>query len=175
MSTHKNIEISGQHNRYQVKKVLKQTGVVKDRVSYEKWDVDERWFNNTDQIQLVSNNNELVVNEINVKLSAYKQQDILKNRLDETMFIDYEHTKTMLVNDRMTCYYCRGDVYILYKRARDMSQWSLDRINNSLGHNVDNVVISCLKCNLERKTRDATKFRDSKQMVVVRKDHGDTA
>ena len=29
---------------------------------------------------------------------------------------------------------------------------------------------SCLKCNLERKSRDADKFRDGKQMVVIRKE-----
>lgn len=175
MPSHKHIEISGQHNRYQVKRVLKQTGIAKDRMSYDKWDVDERWFNNTDQIQLVSGDNELIVNEINSKLTAYKQQDILKNRLDETLFIDYSHTKSLLLNNHMTCYYCRDHVYVLYKRSRDMSQWSLDRIDNSYGHNVDNVVISCLKCNLERKSRDATKFRDGKQMVIVRKDHDDSA
>ena len=47
-----------------------------------------------------------------------------------------------------------------------MCQWTVDRIDNSIGHDIDNIVISCLKCNLQRKTRSADKFAQTKQLVI---------
>jgi hypothetical protein len=49
-----------------------------------------------------------------------------------------------------------------------MCQWTVDRIDNSIGHDIDNIVISCLKCNLQRKTRSADKFAQTKQLVIKR-------
>ena len=35
-------------------------------------------------------------------------------------------------------------MFILYENVREPKQWSVDRINNDLGHNIDNFVLACL-------------------------------
>lgn len=169
--TCKSLSIEGQHNRYQIKKLTGQSQQQGARKHLEKWDIDERWFHNDKQIGLVERNHDMIAEEIHNKLVSYKQQDVLKKRLDEKKFITYTETRELLLQDNMCCHYCRGHVFVLYQKTRDMQQWSLDRIDNDYGHNNDNVVIACLKCNLERKTRSADKFRMAKQMVVVRKEY----
>ena len=37
-------------------------------------------------------------------------------------------------------------------------QWTLDRKDNTLGHSVENTVVSCLGCNLRRRSRDHESF-----------------
>jgi hypothetical protein len=74
----------------------------------------------------------------------------------------------LLVQSNLTCFYCKCFTLILYKNVRDGNQWSLDRIDNDKGHSHDNVVISCLKCNLQRKRRSSNTFAMSKQMVLTR-------
>ena len=54
-----------------------------------------------------------------------------------------------------------------------MSQWS-DRLDNSVVHCLDNVVISCLDCNLRKRTRGADKFRETKQMVLIKEAEPET-
>ena len=50
-----------------------------------------------------------------------------------------------------------------------MEQWSLDRIDNDYGHNHDNVVISCLECNLKRRCIDMNKYKESKKFRYIKK------
>ena len=45
-----------------------------------------------------------------------------------------------------------------------MNQWTVDRIDNSIGHDIENIVISCLKCNLQSRSSD--KFLQTKKMVI---------
>ena len=51
----------------------------------------------------------------------------------------------------------------LYKISRDPLQWTLDRIDNSIGHTNDNVIICCLKCNLERRCKNSNAFLFTKK------------
>jgi hypothetical protein len=46
-------------------------------------------------------------------------------------------------------------------------QWTLDRIDNDVGHNADNVVVSCLECNLKRGTMDSDRFKYGKQIGLT--------
>ena len=65
-------------------------------------------------------------------------------------------------------YHCNKHVYIVYKNQREPLQWTLDRKNNNLDHSNENTVISCLKCNLERRRRNMRDFQFSKQLTIVR-------
>ena len=105
---------------------------------------------------------------IKTKLCSYKQQDILKKKLNEESFVSFEETIVLLKKCYLKCCYCASDVYILYEHVREMKQWSLDRINNDIGHNSGNLVIACLECNLKRRRTNKDAFMFTKNMVIIR-------
>ena len=47
---------------------------------------------------------------------------------------------------------------ILYNKVRDLDQWTLDCIDNDINHSQENVVVSCLRCNLQRRCQNKDKF-----------------
>ena len=49
-----------------------------------------------------------------------------------------------------------------------MKQWSLDRINNDIGHNSGNLLIACLECNLKRRRTNKDAFMFTKNMVIIK-------
>ena len=75
-----------------------------------------------------------------------------------------------MVESKMKCFYCRNDMYLIYKNVRQMNQWTLDRIDNSLGHNSNNVVVSCLECNLKRRNTDKDKFLFTKRLNIKKEE-----
>jgi hypothetical protein len=91
-----------------------------------------------------------------------------KKILNEKKLISYEECLEKLVISKLKCYYCRKNCLITYENVRENTQWTLDRINNDKGHNKDNVVISCLKCNLKRGTMNDEKFKFTKQMRIIK-------
>jgi hypothetical protein len=103
------------------------------------------------------------------KLSSYKQQDIKKHYHDINNFITLENIIEKLVSCSMKCYYCNNNTHILFKNVREESQWTLDRLNNYDEHSNANTIICCLKCNLQRRRKNSTKFKFSKQMNVIKK------
>ena len=103
------------------------------------------------------------------KLSSYKQQDRHKKILRKQFpVITLDETIEKLVSSKLKCFYCKHKIYILYKKVRDKRQWTLDRIDNSLGHHKDNVVISCLDCNLTRRTTEMDRFTFTKQLKITK-------
>ncbi len=173
----KKISIVGTSTRYQIKKVT-QDKEIKNRVKSKEWAFDDETINNQDRIieELIQNEclkeeHTIVKKEIMTKLSGYKQQDISKNMLDENNFITLDETITKLNECKLLCFYCGEKMQILYKIVREKKQWSLDRINNDLGHNKDNVVISCLHCNLQRRRKSSDAFTFTKQLVLTRSDY----
>ena len=103
------------------------------------------------------------------KLSSYGQQDKKKNRYNEKEMIQYDQLLEKMVVSKMKCYYCRRAILLFYTSTREPLQWTLDRIDNSLGHNNNNVVVACLQCNLERRRQDDKKFLFGKQMNIIKK------
>jgi hypothetical protein len=106
--------------------------------------------------------------ELQKKLNSYKQQDIKKNK-NKNGLIGYEELLEKLVISKLRCYYCKNETLLLYENNREQKQWTLDRLDNSCGHTKDNVVISCLKCNLERRCLNDDKFLFTKQMRLIKK------
>ena len=111
-----------------------------------------------------------IIRELRKKRNAYKRQDTKSECWDEYHFITEERIVELLVASKMLCHYCRSQLYLLYEKVREPKQWTLDRIDNDQGHNMENCVIACLACNLERRTMDEKRFLFSKQFVLTKKD-----
>ena len=103
---------------------------------------------------------------LNRKLLGYRQQDTKNKIFSEKHFVTDTDTIQKLVESKMRCVYCRCALLFVYNIAREPTQWTLDRVNNDMGHNLDNVVISCLGCNLSRRTTDMDKFLFTKQLCI---------
>ena len=161
----KEIVITGQHNKYMLNKVLKKKKEVINRKNAN--NINPEYYDHTFQLNNISTC-QTIVSSIKGKLVSYKNQDILKKRLDKEQFVSYDYICDQLTTCNTSCHYCKTLVFILYKQQRDMQQWTLDRIDNDIGHNIGNIVISCLACNLQRKTRNADKFLTTKQLVIKR-------
>ncbi len=108
----------------------------------------------------------LLLEHIRTKISGYKSQDTEKALLSVDRFVQLEDVLSLLCGSNLQCYYCREDVKLLYEYVRDPKQWSLERMNNSQGHNRDNVVIACLLCNLRRRTMQQERYVVTKQMRI---------
>ena len=113
--------------------------------------------------------NIFVKKELERKIKSYRAQDIKKNKLNEEKLIKMDECIDKLVLSKMKCYYCMEDMLLVYENVREPKQWTLDRIDNSKGHITENVVISCLDCNLKRRTMSDKKFKFSKQMKIIKK------
>ena len=96
-------------------------------------------------------------------------QDIKKNRMNKSLFITFDEIVEKLVISKLKCYYCKCNMLICYQEKREGKQWTLDRIDNSIGHFTDNVVCSCLDCNLKRRRTIKDNFLFSKQLKLVKK------
>jgi hypothetical protein len=103
------------------------------------------------------------------KLRGYKAQDDKWEIYSDYHFVTPDYVKTLLETCKYTCYYCQCALKQEYT-ARDPLQWTLDRIDNTMGHNQGNVLISCLACNLKRRNRPVKKFLFTKQLVIKKSD-----
>ena len=161
------ISFIGVNTKYQIKKIVKGPTEIKTR---SKWIESEDGVSQETQLIAIADlsNNLLYLREITNKLTGYRHQDALKNHYDESAFITFPQVIELLTTCGLTCFYCKQFTPVLYKNVRDPSQWSLDRINNDIGHHCDNVVISCLKCNLQKKRMSSSAFAMSKQMILIR-------
>uniref|UniRef100_A0A6C0KDJ6 Uncharacterized protein n=1 Tax=viral metagenome TaxID=1070528 RepID=A0A6C0KDJ6_9ZZZZ len=108
--------------------------------------------------------------ELNKKLNSYKQQDISKKIFDSDKLISLDEIIEKVLCSKLICHYCSKKIYIVYKNQREKSQWTLDRIDNSIGHHNDNVLICCLDCNLKRRRLDKDKFLFTKKMNLIKLD-----
>jgi len=111
----------------------------------------------------------LVKRELNKKISGYKNQDVHNKQLDVDKLISLEQTIELLVVSKLQCFYCKDKCELLYIDCFSKKQWTLDRIDNSFGHNHDNVVICCLECNIKRGDMDSDRFKKGKAIKIVRK------
>jgi hypothetical protein len=127
--------------------------------------------NNNASRKLFNKQQQLIISHIKSKISSYKQQDILKKKLNEDTFVSFNDVIALLIESNMKCYYCACETYLLYEIVREMKQWSLDRINNEIGHNKGNLVICCLECNLKRRRTNKDAFFFTKNLKISKENH----
>lgn len=113
-------------------------------------------------------NEKNIIKNLKRKLNGYKSQDIKKKRYEKNKFISYDDLLEKIVISKLLCYYCRCKCNLIALEKRDELQWTLDRINNDIGHFNNNVVISCLKCNLQKRRRNDEYFKFAKQMKIIK-------
>jgi hypothetical protein len=176
----KTINITGQNNKYQMKKLTtdRNNKEPKKREVSKKWSFSEEYYNYDKQMKLIndiSKNNlddditQTVIQEINKKMSSYKQQDIIKKKFDVDAFVDFICVINKMIECELKCRYCKCEMSVLYDITREMKQWSVDRIDNDKGHNKDNFHLACLDCNLKRRRRTDEKFLFTKQLSIIKK------
>lgn len=144
---------------------LSSTGIKENELTYENqvsW-INKMYMNENFQ------HDESIKKTIIKKVNGYKQQDKKKEIFDLNYFISIENVIEKIVVSKLKCYYCKEKMKIIYSDNREPTQWTLDRIDNDMGHNRDNVVISCLQCNLKRRTTNMNKFLFTKQLKIVKK------
>lgn len=177
----KKISIKGTNTRYVMKKATKQMKPPSKRNIVENWNIDKSYFDYDKQfkmLQEISDNFDenkkigqvysLMVSQLERKIYSYKQQDIEKNICCESELIDIKCVIKKLIETQMKCYYCNSELFILYEMCREGKQWTVDRIDNKLGHNKNNYVIACLTCNLKRRCKTADKFMFTQQLKLVK-------
>jgi hypothetical protein len=118
--------------------------------------------------EVVSDINKDIVTVLKQKFSSYKSQDKQSHKYDPEQHITYEQMIEKLFMSNLKCYYCDCNLSILYNKKRLKSQWTLERLDNNLGHYASNTCISCLDCNLRRRTDNYEYFKQSKQTKIVK-------
>jgi 5-methylcytosine-specific restriction endonuclease McrA len=148
------------------------------RTSCEKWNLSEHCFTHAYQMTEISKlylnmedggieNRSLILKELTSKIAGYRRQDVEKKIFQKDLFVSLEDVVDKLLCSKLKCFYCKRRCELLYKNMYSKQQWTLDRIDNDLGHNADNVVVSCLECNLKRGTMDSDRFKYGKQIGLT--------
>ena len=109
-----------------------------------------------------------IIKNIHTKMNGYKNQDIKKKVFDPPLFITQDNIIQLIIKQDLKCFYCSSVCLFFYKFVREKKQWTLDRIDNSKGHCFDNVILSCLKCNLTRRNQDKNKFYQGKNLKLIK-------
>jgi hypothetical protein len=172
----KKIMIQGQTNKYWMKKLTQPKAAPKPKkaasIASESMQPFYLLDNQPICLQILQNEEaneeakKLLLQSIQKKISAYKQQD--KKSGKTCTPISLEECIQLFTLYHLHCYYCHDAVYLLYTYEREPKQWTLDRIDNSLGHSHTNVVLCCLQCNLKRRTRSHNAFLFTKQTKIVK-------
>ena len=161
----KKIIINGKHNIESIegnkKKQERSVATYEEPTIKEQLGCINRYYMNVDD-----NYSKSIKSEISRKINGYKNQDVKKDIYNKTLLINADKIIEKLVSCKLKCYYCCNNVKILYKIVRDEQQWTLDRIDNDKCHSDINTVISCLKCNLQRRVKNSKDFVFTKQLKI---------
>ena len=182
-STTKRIELNLPEEKEELENLTKSKVIItkkepKKRAITKTWNITEEELHPDAQLmyirELVDGTNmdtspcQIILKHITQKIAGYKSQDIKKGLYEEEKLVDVPYVLKTLENAENICYYCKEPVKVLYENVREPLQWSLDRIDNSIGHNRENVVIACLQCNVGRKTMHQGRYEFTKQLVITK-------
>ena len=150
------------------------------RKTMEEWKFDSKYLERENQLEcLTASVPSITVGDVPTirtelrrqvcaKISGYKSQDMKKGIYDDAKFVRFDDVVALMAGRKMSCFYCKKQALLFYEYSRDCDQWTLERIDNTRGHNVDNVEIACLNCNLRRRTMYHERYVFTKQMGTVR-------
>ena len=167
----KTINIKGKHN---VDKINKEKNPTRACMQEFVDSMNNTEYTYNEQIKLINqlylgenfNDKILISRELEKKINSYKSQDIKKGIYDKNSLIKKEEVIEKLVISQLKCVYCSCKIKIIFINVREPTQWTLDRIDNDKCHSKDNTLISCLKCNLDRRVTNIDKFKFTKNLSV---------
>jgi 5-methylcytosine-specific restriction endonuclease McrA len=170
----KSIDIIGKRNIDKINKT--ENSIRQDSM---RMNIDDIYYTHNKQIEVINKlyleqdqeASQIFKREIRKKIMGYKNQDLKKKIIDLNKLISLDQTIELLMTSKMKCFYCGEICELVYKTIFSKKQWTLDRINNKNGHNYDNVVISCLECNVKRGDMDSERFKRGKNIKIVRKQY----
>jgi hypothetical protein len=156
----------------------KETKPKKTRVVAIPWDfqlshsLQLQWLDIIDPIIGLQKEKEvtIMVQQIRGKINGYKRQDVLKYRYNASLFITMEDVIGLMRECKLTCKYCLRPIFVLYDISFSKTQWTVDRIDNSLGHQRGNCHLACLECNLSRRRMGNIRFMLGKQFSLIKMD-----
>jgi 5-methylcytosine-specific restriction endonuclease McrA len=135
----------------------------------DKWNFTDQELNFENHYTILydPSKTQFIYQQIKNKLSGYRSQDIEKGLLNIERFSDLSGVLQKMEACKLKCFYCRECVSLLYENVREPKQWTLERIDNKMGHNIDNVEIACLSCNLRRRTMNYERYVLTKNIQRV--------
>jgi len=174
-----NGRLEKEKSKNRVKTIIKEEREIKKRVDVEKWNLSDEFLLPSKQLELIKevyiNNlksfdaeSKLLIQQLERKISGYKQQDSDKKLLNVEKFINLKHIIESLISCELKCYYCNHEMSLLYEVVREHKQWTVDRVDNDLGHNCDNYILACLECNLKRRRRSKDAYFFTKNLNIVK-------
>ena len=92
------------------------------------------------------------------KIRDYNRSDLKRGRtkycvnLDQYInsMLEFEDVVKLIQKDGMICYLCGKAVKLDYTKRYQGDQFTLDRINNTKSHRIDNCKVCCFTCNILR-------------------------
>jgi ATP-dependent exoDNAse (exonuclease V) alpha subunit len=93
--------------------------------------------------------NRSCTDNISKKIDSHLAEDKKKKRRTKN-FVTVEYIQQLLEDCKNTCQCCHHKVKTSGYSFKDLEQFSIERINNKLGHIQGNVKISCMGCNISR-------------------------
>lgn len=104
-------------------------------------------------------------NPIVAIMSNSKAEDKMRERYDPEKFITAENLERLYQHQKGYCYYCGRTMLfgVGVDRLLHPQGLTIERMNNDLGHNVDNVVFACSHCNKRR--RNLYTFEQFRDMI----------
>ena len=100
----------------------------------------------------IGNEDEIILHKIN----DYKSQDKAKGRNITSDYVTINDVKKLLFKQENKCYVCGDNVITEEWQSNCLYQFTLDRIDNKLPHNKNNVLICCYYCNCYSCNNDET-------------------
>jgi len=142
--------------------------ILKDNSRKEKHRLDRDPFDLLTRIQQENLDEDATacLRDLRKKHSSYKSQDKQHHKFDEAQHVTLSQLVDKLVECKLLCYYCQKPVSLVYNQRKDPRQWTLERLNNNLGHYTENTCIACLQCNLGRRTDNHEYYKKGKTMIL---------
>jgi hypothetical protein len=158
--------------------IYRQTGERCKREAIKRWKhIEIREYTHDEQLALLqdcidnSGNVALEIRrDIERKLASYYTQDVHNSLTTTIDKLDISGVLEKMNESMLSCYYCHLPVNLVYIIYRDERQWTLDRIDNYANHTLENCIVCCLKCNLDRRRINKEKFYKGKHLRFVKKE-----